>query len=333
MPDPDRFAFRPADDPLGRTAVLEHTTTIPVLGVPLQIRSNAPDIIALAATAFARWRSLDPALVARDLHASLDIVVHPGDEAPLPTALVLRRHGSMFVAAGGANLFVTDLQRAHATVFLTPTALANPSWVDWHALAWGRFVVSLTDRVPFHAAAVVRNGTAVLLIGSSGVGKSTLAYACARAGWQILAEEVVHVSLRHGLRLWGDPAVIGLSEDAIRWFPELAGHPVSIRPDGKRWRPVPVPTSALGPLMHTGPIVLCRLDRGDGAQAEVERMDAPTDVRAFFEVEDGFDQMPEQFPAAAAAMLEQPVVKIHLDSDPRRAVELVGTAGHAGGIG
>ncbi len=55
----------------------------------------------------------------------------------------------------------------------------------------GRFVV--------HGAAVRKNDRAVLVVGDSGAGKSTLAYAGGRAGWSVLADDMVVVD-PHGDR-------------------------------------------------------------------------------------------------------------------------------------
>lgn len=327
------IVFHPAADPFGRTAPLVERATFPVLGVPLEIRSNAAAVLALADAAFGAWRRLDPALVEPERTARLDVIVHPdgGADAPLPPALTLRRHGPVFVAGAGANLFVTLLDRAHALAFVTPAALEDRAWADWHVLAWGRFAASLADRVPIHAAAVIEGGTAVLLLGPSGAGKSTLCYACARAGLPVLSEEVMHVGLARGLRLWGHARTITLDPGASRWFGELRGTAATVRPDGTTCLAVPVPPPA--PLTHQGPLVLCVLDRRAGAGPGLVPMPPPASPEAFFGADPGFDQMPDEFPRAAAALLAHPIVRLQLGAaDPTAAVDLVREAARAGRV-
>lgn len=57
-----------------------------------------------------------------------------------------------------------------------------------HALS---HVLSLAGRVVVHGAAVARDGRAVLLLGSTGSGKSTCAYLAGAAGWDVLADDLV----------------------------------------------------------------------------------------------------------------------------------------------
>ena len=42
---------------------------------------------------------------------------------------------------------------------------------------------------PVHAALVVKDGVGIMLCGDSMAGKSTLAYACARAGWSYVTDD------------------------------------------------------------------------------------------------------------------------------------------------
>lgn len=45
----------------------------------------------------------------------------------------------------------------------------------------------------FHAAALVRNGRAILIMAEKGAGKSTLSWALQRQGWQLLADDLARV--------------------------------------------------------------------------------------------------------------------------------------------
>jgi hypothetical protein len=321
------LSFHAAHDPFGRTAPLVERASFPVLGVPLEVRSNAPSAIALAESAFGPWRRLDPSLIeprSRRPPARLDIVVHEaGDDAPPPASLVLRRHGPVFAAGAGANLFVTVLDRRHAVAFVTPSALADAAWADWHVLAWGRFAVSLIDRVPIHTAAVVGRRRAVLLAGPSGAGKSTLCYAGASAGLGVLSDEVVHVSLERGLRLWGLSPAVPLDPAASRWFPELHALTPVVRANGKRRVMAPLPGSAGPPrLTHGGTLVTCRIERSRSEDYGVVRMD-DAETGDLFTLEPGFDQMPEARPAAVAALLAQPTFVLRSGGDPTRAAAVV----------
>ena len=80
---------------------------------------------------------------------------------------------------------------------------------------------------------LVRNGRPILLLGRSRSGKSTLCYACLRQGFQLLAEDVVFVSLEPTYRLWGGSSRLHLLPDAPPFFPELATITPQVQANGK----------------------------------------------------------------------------------------------------
>jgi hypothetical protein len=94
-------------------------------------------------------------------------------------------------------------------------------------LARAGAIIALRSRglYQLHASAAVDpNGIAWMFAGPSGVGKSTLAYALARQGWQILGDDGVVLEPRHTgpiLHAWREPLQVS------RWlsseFPELHG--------------------------------------------------------------------------------------------------------------
>jgi hypothetical protein len=74
-----------------------------------------------------------------------------------------------------------------------------------------------------HAAGAVRDGRAIVLPGSTGAGKSTLAVALARAGLEYLGDDMLFLSSgSDGLRVHGLPDEADVSPETASWFPELA---------------------------------------------------------------------------------------------------------------
>src|SRR5262245_31398405 len=157
----------------------------------------------------------------------------------------MRVHSDCFLGTDGANLLTAQLDRGFALGFVTPGLMADEARLRYHALELlALALVSRRDRLPIHAGAIVRRGRAVLLAGRSTAGKSTLCYACLREDFQLLTEDVVYVSRRGGLRLWGIPWQIHLLPDAVRHFAELADIPSALQANGKR--KLAVETAAFG---------------------------------------------------------------------------------------
>jgi hypothetical protein len=73
-----------------------------------------------------------------------------------------------------------------------------------------------------HAAAFSLDGKAILISGTSGTGKSTLAITLLRSGFGYLSEDMVFLRRRlDGLEVVGFPEDVDVSDQTISFFPEL----------------------------------------------------------------------------------------------------------------
>jgi hypothetical protein len=315
-------AFHAAHDAFGRTAALAFTASFPFLGVPLHVRSNAEAAVTLATQTFGPWASLASRLVRRDGHAHLDVIVHGDDTSP-PSRLDYRSHGDVFMSAGQGLLSTVRLDTQHAVAFVSPSALGAPDWFTAHVNGLGILAATQRDRLPLHAACIVRDTRAWVLIGASGIGKSTLTYACHDAGVEVLAEDTVFVSLAGEPRLWGHAACAWLAPDAGRFFPSLAGRPVVTRHNGKRRIAASLEVAGRQPrLAHEGTVTVVLLTRGaDGpAATPVGHRDV---VSALAAVDEGFDQYPEGRGAVVGWLSTQPAYRLAIGDDPARAVATI----------
>ena len=76
---------------------------------------------------------------------------------------------------------------------------------------------------PVHAASVAIEGVCLIFPGASGSGKSTLALALARAGWDLLGDDMLFLTPgRDGPLVHAFPEPIDLTDHTIELFPELA---------------------------------------------------------------------------------------------------------------
>lgn len=324
---PTEIAFHPAAELLGHTAPLSELARFALLGLPLEIRSNSPAVIAAAERSFGHWRSLEPELIAPGQPLIVSIVVHawPSGDRQLEARanFTQRLHGECFIAASGQNLLTARMDHGQALAFVTPELVADDMQFRYHVLeCLALLLASWRDRTPIHAGAVVHSGRAALLVGRSTAGKSTLCYACARAGFSLLAEDVVYVSMRERPRLWGNPWSIHLLPDAPQLFPELADLPARIQANGKR--KLTVDLAALGaaqPHIQAERAIICLIHRHGGPRSALTPIEPRAALAALgHDRESGFD-LHAQAGAVVELLAAQGAYRLEVGKDLAAAVE------------
>lgn len=205
-------------------------------GFRLNLASNSPEVLAAADENWGMYAAQydDPALTVR-------ILVQPGGEfSPQP---LHRAQNHLYSLVGGReNHAVIDFDALFSYACVTQTTVADHAWFRWFYLdAIAGIMLAQRHAAPMHAACVERNGVGVLLCGPSGMGKSTLAFACARAGWTFIADDASILPQNDaGCAVTGKPHQARLREDAPRLFPELEGYQTRARPTGKLSIEVPM---------------------------------------------------------------------------------------------
>ncbi len=138
-------------------------------------------------------------------------VWRPRPDNPFSARLV-RQDGIFLFSVDGMGVYVID--PAAATIGVPPDV--DPYRRE--ARMWGVPAVLCFDRrgdVPLHAAAVDVNGAAVLLVGPSHHGKSTLAAACVAGGHRLLAEDTTCVGLEPAPFVLPGPPTLRLRPDVF----------------------------------------------------------------------------------------------------------------------
>jgi hypothetical protein len=337
------LAFHPATDPLGHTAPLDYVAWFPLLGLPLEIRSNSPAVLAAAERSFGQWRKLEPELVESSEPLVVSIIVHPPDvsdrslkrrtqnselktqNSRLKTHFTQRVHGDCFIAASGDNLLTARMDHGQALAFVTPDLVADDMQFRHHVLeCLALLLASWRDRTPIHAGAVVHDGRAALLVGPSTAGKSTLCYACARASFTLLAEDVVYVSLRDRPRLWGIPWRIHLLPDAPQLFPELSELRPQIQANGKRKLTVELAElGAAQPHIEADRSIICLIDRHSRRTSALAPIDPQAAIAALsLNLEAGFD-LHSRAGVVAEMIARQGAYQLQVGNDLEGAVKLL----------
>lgn len=321
-------------DPLYRDVALDHVTTIPVLGIPVRFASNAAEVTALAEEVFAAWRVLDGRPELRESEGvRARFILHEGDEGRVDDAggaghVALRyrmpdARRVLLMTPGSMGL--ADPDRREALAYVTAELVGDRQHFRYGVLeALVLAVLTQLDRRPFHAAALVRNGAALLLAGPSGVGKSTLTYAGMRAGLRVLAEDTVNLQLEPTPRVWGMPGYLHLPPDARSHFPELADRKATLMANGKEKLAIDLKAiDAVAALPVAERAGLCVLAAG-APRPTLERIDAATVEAALTAVrETGFDVFEDTVPDVVRRLAPDGGWRLRLSDDPAAAVPLL----------
>jgi len=216
-------------DPLLYTTPLPYTVRCYPFGFPADIASDSPRVLEAARVS---WSAFAP----RFARPPVTVHVMVSDEnGALPPAPVLRgqRHLVMWVA-DRANFSVLDRRQRFAYACVTRATVADQVFFRWHFLdALVYMLLELNYLTSLHGACVAWKDAGLLLYGPSGMGKSTLSYACARRGWTYISDDSSSVLWDDDRTVLGEPHHFRFRADAPDLFPELRGLTVGYSLDRK----------------------------------------------------------------------------------------------------
>lgn len=220
-----------ASDPLLRNVELPLREIYYPLGFAVEVITNAERVLLAAEES---WGGLtqsfsEPALELRIVLAEVGSGVCP----PPP---VYRSQGHLLsIVADAQNFAVCDRDQGFAFAWIDRDAAQHKAYLRYHflegialSLLAGCHVTAL------HAACVEFAGKGVLLCGNSGAGKSSLAFACARAGWKFISDDASYLVRKGaGRQVVGNSHQVRFRPSAIDLFPELQGFSPTPRITGK----------------------------------------------------------------------------------------------------
>jgi hypothetical protein len=215
------------------------------LGFAVEITTNDQAILDAAGES---WSYLPQRHACPTLRIRIRVVDGSGKECPRAPVVRTQQH-IVSMVADADHQAICDLEAGVAVVWLSRASLEYRSYLRYHFLeAIALVLISTSYATAIHAACVSRDGHGVLLCGDSGVGKSSLAYACARAGWTYTSDDASYLlhNARHP-RVIGNARQVRFRPSAADLFPEIQGRDLTSRMEGKP--SIEVPTRELPGLI------------------------------------------------------------------------------------
>lgn len=200
------------------------------LGFPLRLRSNSAEALDVCRM---KWGYFEQEFDTDPMETHIHVIETQSRECPpAPSYRVVEN--TLLVTADADNVCIAQFPVGKTRMVVSRGAIAHPSYFNQTFLEaaaasqiWTRLVI------PIHAACVAIGGRGVLLCGDSGAGKSSLSYACARAGWQFISDDCSYLLHNEtGRKVLGDCHRLRFRPSAADLFPEIDGVEVTPRLDG-----------------------------------------------------------------------------------------------------
>jgi len=218
-----------AEDPLLSKVDFPLQSTIFPLGFPVRLSTNSPAVLEAAKIS---WGCFKQKFEHPPLELRIGVTKDKNNSADLPPAPTVRMQWGQLVNIADANNFVTiDFKAGRSFGWITQSIAESPRYLRYYFLDSAALgLVSGLRAGCLHAACVSPFGRGMLLCGNTGAGKSTLAYAGARAGWTLVCDDASFMPLDREDRLVvGNYHRLRFRSSAVQLFPELEGRAITPR--------------------------------------------------------------------------------------------------------
>ncbi len=203
------------------------------LGFPVELSTNSSAILAAAQQS---WGLFKPKFSCPPLTLRLGVTENTAYSPDLPPAPVCRIQNNLMVNVADAyNFVVCDFHTGFSFGWVTQQTAESTLYLRYHILETAVLsMIGALCATPLHAACVAPFGHGMLLCGDSGAGKSSLAFAGARAGWTFISDDASYLPFdQKGRLVVGNCHKIRLRDSGVQLFPELEGRCVTPRATGK----------------------------------------------------------------------------------------------------
>jgi len=213
-----------ARDPLHRNIPITHRRDFLTLGIKVRFETNSPHIFESCKKAFPESETARISPPHFTIRLMEDSSFH--QKPPWPEPVFRGQRNLLYICVGAENVAVADLEHGLAIGFLSPAMVQDAGYLCKAFIECLPFTMATHGRgathAYVHASAVARGNKGLILSGPPGAGKSTLAYACARKGFHVVADDVVYLQRKQrALTAWGNARHLRLIPETVGLFPEL----------------------------------------------------------------------------------------------------------------
>jgi hypothetical protein len=214
------------DPTLVRTTFPLSETYFP-LGFPVTVSTNCDEVLQAARE---NWSGFTKLFDTEPIQINVGVTATDSHMCPPTPMCRVRDHLSINIA-DAENFAINDRSLGYILVWVTTAAVSHRDYFRYFFLdSCAMSGISSRYTTGIHGACVSLGGAGVLLCGDSGAGKTTLAYACSRAGWTYVTDDGSY--LVHGRKdrlVAGNCTQVRFRPTAEALFPELRGHEIMER--------------------------------------------------------------------------------------------------------
>jgi hypothetical protein len=212
-------AFDSASDPFGERTVCSLRTRASVLGGVFEFESNDASLLRLVDEVYEGL----PAHTLGNVPPEFRIRLVRSDDAEVPAVAEpppVQLHSGAGILCGvmdGANFALLSPERRAGLVTISASMLrSHAHTVRYELIEFAVYTLAARAQqlLSLHAACVGYNGRALLFIGDSGAGKTTLTLHCLLHGMELVAEDAVFVA-PHSLQATGIGSFLHLRADSL----------------------------------------------------------------------------------------------------------------------
>jgi hypothetical protein len=222
-PDLSRYAFEVPN--------LSLRGTYYPLGFPVELRTNSSEILRQARC---QWSMFEHRFPTKPIEVDIHVIASNSKACP-PTPKFHILYPFLVSMADPDNFSIVDLNRNRTQITISQATERHSNYLGYFFLGAAPLChIATRYTTPVHAACIAMNGRGVLLCGDSGAGKSSLAYACARAGCTYVTDDASYLINDSSDRLvTGNCHQIRFRPSAAALFPEVEGLEITPRAIGK----------------------------------------------------------------------------------------------------